>query len=227
MWPSRWFGRSAAEDQALRWLVLDVETTGLDVRNDHLLAIAAVAVQTDGDRMRVLPGDSFEATLRARKATSGDNIAPSAAVDKANILVHGIGVQAQLHGTEPAVVLRAFGAWAAGAPLLGFHVGFDRQMICRAERAQLGRAERVGSRSQWIDIEALAAISQPQWPGHHSLDEWMLRFGVRCARRHQAAADALATAELLMRLWPALHRAGARSASDLHRLARGRRWLAS
>ncbi len=37
-----------------------------------------------------------------------------------------------------------------------------------------------------------------------ALDDWLAHFGIRCAQRHQAAADTLATAELLLRLWPRL-----------------------
>jgi hypothetical protein len=38
-------------------------------------------------------------------------------------------------------------------------------------------------------------------------------------------ADTLATAELLMRLWPALRRAGIKDAATAQALARNRRWL--
>ena len=55
----------------------------------------------------------------------------------------------------------------------------------------------------------------------------MVALGVTCAVRHQAAADALATAELLLKLWPALRaefpRPSFRSALGL---AEQRRWLA-
>lgn len=224
-WPSWWPGSHRSADRAQRWLVLDVETTGLDVRNDTLLAIAAVALRTDGERLQIWPGDSFETTLRAQSAAAAGEETP-VATDKANILLHGIGVQAQRTGAEPAAALRAFGNWAAGAPLLGFHVGFDRQMICRAERRHLQRPQRVASRARWIDIEALAAIGGPPSQQQLSLDDWLLRFNVPCGRRHLAAADALASAELLLRLWPALHRQGARSAGDLYRLAISRRWVA-
>ena len=59
-----------------------------------------------------------------------------------------------------------------------------------------------------------------------ALDDWLAHFDIRCAHRHQAAADALATAELLLRLWPRLRAQGRqpdiRSAT---RLAAQRRWL--
>ena len=38
----RWLGPRPAHDSG-RWVVLDVESSGLDTRNDRLLAIAAIA----------------------------------------------------------------------------------------------------------------------------------------------------------------------------------------
>ena len=58
----------------------------------------------------------------------------------------------------------------------------------------------------------------------------MAALHVSCAARHQAAADTLATAELLLKLWPAL-KAELRSELPQHgfrgaqRLAEQRRWL--
>jgi DNA polymerase-3 subunit epsilon len=52
----------------------------------------------------------------------------------------------------------------------------------------------------------------------------MAHFGIVCAARHQASADALATAELMLRLWPRLVAEGG-GWSDLVRLAAQRRWL--
>ena len=60
-----------------------------------------------------------------------------------------------------------------------------------------------------------------------SLDEWMDAMHIRCAMRHQAAADTLATAELLLKLWPAALRAlgGTVEFSKACQLAAQRRWL--
>jgi DNA polymerase III subunit epsilon len=207
-WLSR---RTGVRADAARWVVLDVESSGLDPANDRLLAIAAIALRRDGGTPRIDLGDSFEVLLRHE----------GAAVDKANILVHGIGVGAQRQGVEPAQALAAFEQWLGGAPLIGFHAAFDEALIQRAMRAALGR--RLANK--WLDLADLAPVVRPDVPGR-TLDEWMLALGVSCAVRHQAAADTLATAELLLKLWPSV--LAQREGDDwraLARLAAQRRWL--
>ena len=56
--------RPAAEIDENRWVVLDVESSGLDPKRDRLLAIAAIALHTEGQRARIVLGDSFEVVLR-------------------------------------------------------------------------------------------------------------------------------------------------------------------
>jgi DNA polymerase III subunit epsilon len=85
---SSWLTRRRPE--SLRWIVLDVESTGLDPHHDTLLAIAAVALhrRAPDAPVEIALGDSFEALLRHDAAQP----------DRANILVHGIGVAAQRAG---------------------------------------------------------------------------------------------------------------------------------
>jgi DNA polymerase III subunit epsilon len=209
----RWFGGAAASAASLtRWVVVDVETSGLDVRHDRLLAIAAVALQLDGEaRPKIALADSFEAVLRQDPLPA----------DKDNILLHGIGVGEQRAGAPAAEVLSAFERWVADAPLIAFHAAFDQSMIDRAAKASLGR--RLGSR--WLDLEPVADALHPE-VGGRALDDWLEHFGIECAVRHQAAADTLATAELLLRLWPAARAQGCTSLTKLSELAEQRRWLA-
>jgi DNA polymerase-3 subunit epsilon len=204
---------SSPVEAARRWVVLDVETSGLDVRRDRLLAIAAVGLRFDDEGTpRIAIGDSFEALLRHD---------PAGSADKANILLHGIGVGAQRSGIPPAQALGAFERWLAEAPLLGFHAAFDEAMIQAAMQAALGRTLDVG----WIDLEPVAGALHPE-VRDRSLDAWLAHFGIECAVRHQAAADTLATAELLLRLWPAARAQRCTSFSGLRRLAQASRWLA-
>lgn len=194
-----------------RWVVVDVETSGLDMDHDRLLAIAAVALRLEGDAApRIDIGDSFEAVLRQDPAPA----------DKGNILLHGIGVGQQRAGAPAAQVLAAFEDWLDEAPLLAFHAAFDQTMIERAMKQALRRTLA----TSWLDIEPVANVLHPGVEGH-ALDEWLEHFGIDCTVRHQAAADTLATAELLLRLWPAARAQRCTTLAGLTRLAEQRRWL--
>lgn len=211
LWPA------AAPRPGARWVVLDVETTGLDPQRCELLAVAALALDTRGARPRLCLHDSFEAVLQR---DSG------AAPDKANILLHGIGVGAQRGGMAPAQALAAWLQWLDGAPLVAYHAGFDRVVLQRAVRAHLGQALP----HRWLDLADLAPVLHPQAAGAlpgQALDHWLQHFAIPCTARHQAAADTLATAQLLQRLWPALQgQCPQPRFADAVRLAAQRRWLA-
>jgi DNA polymerase III subunit epsilon len=196
---------------AQRWAVLDVESSGLDPRHDRLIAVAAVALHFDDGQPRIHLGDSFEVVLRQ----------PDLPPDKANILLHGIGVGAQREGSEPQAALRSLEQWLADAPLVAFHAAFDEALVQRAMQSVLGH--RLSN--PWLDLEPVAAALQPKVPAR-SLDEWLGHFGIACAQRHQAAADTLATAELLLKLWPAARAQLSRvDYGAFQRLAAQGRWL--
>lgn len=207
-----WFGgaRAAPRSDTERWVALDVETSGLDVRRDRLLAIAAIGLEVDWPRQRlsVRLGDSFEVVLRQEEASSRDNI-----------LLHGIGVQSQRNGIDPVAALEAFETYVEQAPLLAFHSAFDEALIGRHLKLHLGR--RLAN--PWVDIEHLCAATHPQVRAR-SLDEWMAHFGIVCPQRHQAAADTLAECELLQRVWPRVA-AECRDWRAVQKLAAQRRWL--
>jgi len=207
-----WLRREAPLDDG-RWIVLDVEASGLDAAHDRLLAIAALAVRWSGEGSpRIDVGDSFEVVLRQDE---------SAVVDKPNILLHGIGVGAQRAGVEPALALAAFSRWVGQSPLIAFHAPFDETMIRRALKA----ASLPPLRTPWVDLAPVAEVARPDLRAK-SLDEWLAHFGIEVAIRHQAAADTLATAELLQQLWPAIRaQRAAPGFRGLLELAEQRRWL--
>jgi len=198
------------QPEARRWIVLDVETSGLNPYSDRLLAIAAVAldVSPDFERIAIVIGDSYEAVLKQDLPSSKDNI-----------LIHRIGAQAQADGRPPIEVLEEFRSWLGDCPLLAFHSAFDEAMLSRA----YALAGLKPLQNEWLDIEPLAKITGVN-PSLRALDDWLGYFGIECAVRHQAAADTFATAELLMRLWPYLKRE-ASSWASLRSIARQASWI--
>jgi DNA polymerase-3 subunit epsilon len=201
-WFKRFFHKQPVD--ANRWVVLDVETTGLDTRKAVLLEIAAVTLHLDPEtqKLKIDVTDSFEAVL---KQDIGFN--------KENILLHGIGVGAQKTGEDPKRVLQEFEKWVGNSPLLGFHVVFDETMIQKTFREHLQRELP----NIWIDIEPLVARTYPLVKARY-MDDWMKHMGIECAVRHQAAADTFATAEILMQIWPKL-RVSANKIEEIHQLA--------
>jgi len=207
---SRLVGRAESHDAEAdaRVVVVDTETTGLDTARDALIAIGAVAVDGEG----IVTADSFDVVLQ-RTGT----------VDPRNAALHGIGAEAQASGVPPAEALAGFIEWTAGRRCIAFHAEFDRQVLRRAH-ASTGLAfdER-----PWLDLAGLAAVLEPgRWRGGaRSLDDWLTAHEIETDARHSAAGDALATAELYLRLRAMAAAQGLSGYAALVRASTQRRWL--
>lgn len=200
----RLLGRERAGHQ--RWVVVDVETSGMDVASDALISIGAVAMRDDG---HVVPGDSIEVVVRQGTASSRENI-----------LVHGVGVEAQLNGVDPPRAIGMFMEYVSTAPILAFHAPFDRGFLARVTKFYVNQPFD----NPWLDLAELAPALYPSLK-LRSLDEWLNRFGIPVSARHSAAGDAFATALLASRLLPEARRQGAPTFGEMMRLARNARWL--
>ena len=163
-----------------RLVVVDVETTGLNLMTDTLISIGAVAVVNG----QIVLADSFSVVLQQRESSR-----------KENILIHGISGSAQREGALPADALLAFLEYLGKSPLAAFHVAFDETMIRRALRQYLG----IPFKRPWLD---LAYVLPALWPelarSHRALDDWAGHFDILNEDRHNAVADAVATAQLLL-----------------------------
>jgi DNA polymerase-3 subunit epsilon len=206
----RWRKLPAAPQDApvagARFVVADVEATGLDMRNDRLIAIGAVTVEAG----RIDLGRSFYTVLRQPTASSRDNI-----------LVHGIGGTQQREGEDPVEALLAFLEFAGRAPLVGYHAAFDAAMIRRAMLEHLGEAFK----GPWVDLAYVAPeLVRTAGVRHKGLDAWLARFGIEVFSRHDAVADALATAQLLLAVLAHAERKPLRVA-ELLRDPEATRWL--
>jgi len=168
--------------EASRYVVVDVESSGLNIKKDKLIAIGAVAVEAG----RIALGDSLEMVLQQDRISSKDNI-----------LIHGIGGTAQLDGIPPIEALLRFLEYLGKSPLVAFHAAFDEAMISGALRRFLG----LRFKHTWTDLAYVSPALYPQLAlRNRSLDHWMTHFGISNYARHSALADALATAELLLAL---------------------------
>jgi DNA polymerase-3 subunit epsilon len=190
-----------------RWVVIDVETSGLDSRRDALIAVGAIAVVA----RRIELGQSYYRVLR-QEAPSGTD----------NILVHRIGASEQLEGVDPRDALIGLLEFAAKAPCAGYNASFDAAVLKRATRKWLGEALRL----PWIDLAWLApAVARKTAGARQPLDVWLEAFGIASAARHHALGDALAAAQLLLVLECTAEQQGIRTVPALRKAAAGERWL--
>lgn len=180
-----------------RFIVVDVETSGLDTRKDRLLSIGACAVEA----LRLRAGENYETILQRDEAS-----------ERENILIHGIGPQAQAAGRPPEESLMEFLEFAGRHTLIAFHAGFDQAMLGRDLRQTLG----VRMPNPWIDLALLAPALVPEARlPRASLDDWLGYFGLRAGARHRAVDDAFVTAELFLVLLARARARGLTTASML------------
>jgi DNA polymerase III subunit epsilon len=207
------FKTSAAplQQERQRCVVLDVETSGLDVDRAQLLAVAAIAVEIDwtGQHLHICPGDSVEMTFKPEQLVE----------DVDNILIHGIGQQRQQTGLPLWQGLPLLQKFVQDAPLLAFHAWFDKGMLSRHWAALSTEAWP----NAWLDIEKLCSVLHPSL-ALEGLDEWLSHYSISCAARHEAAADCLAECELLQRIWPLVSKE-VRDFKGLQKLERLDQWL--
>ena len=199
---------STAPLAALRFVVADVETTGLRPNHDRLISIGAVVVEQGTIRL----SESFEVVFRQPQASS-----------TANILIHGIDGTTQMNGLAPADAMLEFFDYAGAAPLVGYHADFDRAVINREARNSIGKPPA----NAWLDLAFLApaVFDTTGTKSLQSLDDWLQRFGIYNHARHNALADALATAQLLQVVLAQAMTDGAQTLRDLVEIERDQRWL--
>ena len=207
-WLTGW--RRATPPNENRWVMLDVETSGLNAKRDRLLAIAAIGMRVDWPHqtLQIDLGDSFEVVLQQDHASS-----------HANILLHGIGVQEQRAGLSPTQALQAFRQFVGNSPLLAFHCAFDEAVIQR----HMAQHQLAKLSNPWLDLDHLCAVTS-EGVRARALDDWLRHFKIECSVRHQAAADTLAECELLQRIWPCIA-AQSRQWQDVQNLASQPRWV--
>lgn len=198
----------AAPLATLRFVVADVETTGLRLHHDRLISIGAVVVEQGTIRL----SESFEVVFRQSQASN-----------TANILIHGIDGTTQLAGLAPADAMLKFLDYAGATPLVGYHADFDRVMINREAVNSIGSTPA----NNWLDLAFLApaVFDTAGTKSPQSLDDWLQRFGIHNLARHNALADALATAQLLQVVLARAMADGAQTLRDLIKIEQDQRWL--
>jgi DNA polymerase-3 subunit epsilon len=181
-----------------RLVVLDLETTGLDVKRDHVLSIGAWVIE-DGC---IDLGTRYESTLQGDHKVSE------------SILIHGLAPSTIAAGLEPPEALLDFLDFLGDSPIIGYHAPFDQRMLARSLKTHLGYELR----HRFFDLAEVAPMLCPQARiNKGGLDAWVNYFSLEVLERHSASADALVTAELALILLSKARQQGIESLAALDR----------
>src|SRR5690606_10671050 len=170
-----WAGLLGAPPRG-EWVSLDLETTGLDPRSDHILSLAAVPVREG----RVAVSERFERRIRADRAFGLDSIRH-----------HGITPGEAAGGVAVTEAVRGFLHWPGPRRLLGYHLAFDLAMLAPHVRALTGFPPpnpRVDLAHAWA---RRARRQRPDVPPDLDFERIAEGLGVPVLGRHSALGDAV------------------------------------
>ncbi|SEB19924.1 3'-5' exonuclease [Variovorax sp. YR216] len=172
------------------WIALDCETTGLDVRRDEIVAIAAVRIRGN----RILCSERLELLVKPeRRAVSADSVR-----------VHGLRERDVAQGIAMDDALKQLMVFIGSRPLVGYYLEFDVAMIDRALFPMLG----MGLPQPKIEVSALYyEYKNRQRPVHERGGDIDLRFatimsdlGLPQRPAHDALNDAVMAALAFLKL---------------------------
>jgi DNA polymerase III subunit epsilon len=190
--------------RAARFIVLDVETTGLDPRSDEVISFAALPVEEG----RIIAGQALSGLAR-----------PAAPLSPRSIEVHGLRAE-DLAAAPPsrralAPLVRAMRDRVLVAHVAGVELSFLRSHLGPLERRLPRRAVDTAVLWRLLSIERGRGD-----PGTCSLHEVATSLGLPAHRPHEAEGDALTTAQAFLALATHLEAQGRGTLSALI----GARW---
>ncbi len=190
----------------LTYTVFDTETTGLDPRGgDEIISIGAVRIVNN----RLLSNDRFEQLVNPQRPLRWESVQ-----------IHGIRDEMLVDKPTIEEVLPHFHKFAENTIMVAHNAAFDMRMLQIKEAA-------TGLRfiNPVLDTMLLSAVIHPAQE-NHNLMTIAQRLGIDVTGRHTAMGDALATAEMFLKLLPLLAKKGihtlqaARQASEKTYFAR-------
>jgi DNA polymerase-3 subunit epsilon len=200
--------RSHTPMEKCTYVVVDLETTGLDPYHDRVVSVGAFRLRNG----RVCLGEYFSELCNPGRDIPPDSI--------------------KVHAIKPDMIACARPAWEVFEDFLNY-VG-DDILVAHYARFDLFfinwvMRERYGFRIQNLVMDTVLmcrqALIEPDPYGTRkgakrcSLDALADRYGIYVPERHTALGDALATALILQRLLPELIKAGWTTLGDLVRVA--------
>lgn len=171
---------SKFDKKSTRFVVLSIDTSGLDVENDVILSIGSIAVLDNN----IIINDVLDVVLLQYKYIHDNHLVNEFLADKF-----------QLKLSEPEAI-EAFVEYLGNAVLIGHRVNFDIAIINKAlEKMNCGRLK-----NEALDIEVMYKKLEDINDKQFSLDELLKTFKISKSERHSSSEDAYSIALLFLKL---------------------------
>jgi len=171
---------------AVRFIVLDSETTGLNPRTDRIITIGAVAVCA-GD---IILDDGFDALLKVGENTPA-------------VTVHGVTRDEARAGLEEPEALERFLGYLRDGVIVGHHIGHDIGTLDAGYERHWGfqlTNRSLDTMDLTLHLERDGAFAGRPPIRSFTLDALCDMFDVIPHDRHTASGDAFLTAQVFLRL---------------------------
>lgn len=184
----------------LIFTVFDTETTGLDPRGgDEIISIGAVRVVN----LRLLEEEMFDQLVD-----------PGRPVPYESTKIHGITTEMVNGQPEIGRALDLFHRFSEDTVLVAHNAAFDMLMLQLKEEAT-----GISFHNPVLDTMLLSAVVHPIQKDHN-IEGLSKRLGISIMGRHTALGDAIATAEIFLKLIPLLEKQGIRTLKEARAASR-------
>lgn len=195
----------------LRYVVLDLETTGLSPTRDRVLSLAAFRVVES----RILLGDVFSSLVN-----------PERVIPSSVIKIHGIVPSMVAGAPSFEEVCDRFIRYLGTDILVGYNVRFDLRFL------NIYMQQRYSFSLQNLALDAQSMCRKAVFPihlrsyaarfrGNHDLDTVASHFNIDIHERHTALGDSLATAMIFQRILGDIEKSGSGRLKNLLSAGRG------
>jgi len=165
--------------------VVDVETSGLDVRRHRVLQLAVVTVDADGTLL-----DEWDSFVKLRW--------PLGRVGPTHI--HGISRPMLKQAPRLDAVLEELDRRIGDSMFVAHNARFDGEFLLNAARRSRSNTSLPNTLERRLCTLRMSRRLDPERSCSHRLTDLCARYGVTLDRPHEARSDALATAAVLPHL---------------------------
>lgn len=194
-------GLSGLPLAAVPVVALDCETTGLDVKADRVVEIAAVRLDGEG-----AAGPDVYVSF----------VSPGTPIPAASTAIHGITDDEIAGAPAFPQAMAGLAAWAGPSVVVGYAIGFDLAILANEHR----RYGLDWAPPRSLDIRHLVQLVAPELPSQ-SLEMAAKWLGVEPGERHRARGDAETAARIFQALLPRLREKGIVTLAQAERVCRG------